>query len=414
MAHQDRHISEDELARPLGDDGTAAGRTALLIGIGGLVAAVVIAVLRSFFFSESVVDRFLFSYLHGFCFWLSIGIGALLYVMVQHVVRAGASVVVRRLAEFLAGNMWIFAILFVPILIAAASGTGVLFKWTNAGYVETHELVAHKQPYLNVPFFTVRAIFYFAVWAGLGWLMLSFSTRQDKSGDPNLTKRAERFSAVGLALVFITATFASIDWIMSLDAEWFSTMFGVYYIAGSIVAFFATMSILVVLLQERGRLTDAITEEHRHDLGKLLHGFIIFWAYIAFSQYLLIWYASIPEETTWYFVRQNNGWQYVAILLLFVHFVIPFFGLMNRASKRDPKQLMFWSVWILAAHWLDLHYLIMPNMAPEGIPLGLIDIAMTLGIGGLAFYGLLQTASNLPLVPIRDPRLKESLHFHQI
>ncbi|QDT64834.1 quinol:cytochrome C oxidoreductase [Calycomorphotria hydatis] len=418
MAHHAKEISTEELSRSLSELGPKPATFALYAGAAGLIVAFVLAVLRSVATSHNGFHALMFGYLHNFCFFVSLSVGAILFVMIQHVVRAGWGVTVRRLAEILANNFPFMAILFLPILVTAALSNGTLYAWTSSEFVSEHPLVEHKSGYLNVPFFAVRAIFYFGIWSFLSRMLFNLSRSQDSTGDVAASKTMEKHSAWGLFAVFLTASFAAIDWMMSLAPEWFSTMFGVYFIVGSIVGFFATMALSVVLLNKKGLLTEAVTVEHRHDIGKFMHGFVIFWAYIAFSQYLLIWYSDIPEETIWYKIRQENGWEWWALFLLVGHFVIPFFGLMNKACKRDPKQLMFWAVWLLVMHWVDLHYLIMPEAVHHGElgPLAFMDInlACFVGVGGLALWGLLRTATDVPLVPVKDPRLQESLAFHNI
>jgi hypothetical protein len=198
---------------------------------------------------------------------------------------------------------------------------------------------------------------------------------------------------------------------MSLNPRWFSTIFGVYYFSGAVVGFLAAVILLAMSLQAGGRLEASITVEHYHDLGKLLFAFVIFWGYIAFSQYLLIWYANIPEETDWYLVRQAGGWATVSLVLLFVHLLIPFFGLLSREVKRRKALLGFWAVWLLVAHWIDLYWLVMPSVAPAAPPLRATDIGCLLGIGCLYLAAIFHAADGRALVPVGDPRLAESLAF---
>jgi hypothetical protein len=216
---------------------------------------------------------------------------------------------------------------------------------------------------------------------------------------------------VALLLFAFTVTFASFDWLMSLSPRWFSTIFGVYFFSGAVVAFFAAIILAAMVLQLLGRLKTTVTIEHYHDLGKLLFAFVVFWGYIAFSQYLLMWYANIPEETGWYLVRQSGPWRWVALALLFGNLLIPFCGLLSRHVKRWKWSLAFWAAWLLAMHWLDLYWIIMPNLSPSALPLGAIDACLFLGIGGVYLAGLIHVAGQHPLLPIADPRLGESLAF---
>ena len=354
---------------------------------------------------------FLHSYLTSYCYFLSISLGGLFFVALQHITRAGWSVTVRRVAELLAGNMFCLALLFLPIVAAVLLGNTNLYPWTDPKAVAGDELLRHKAPYLNLPFFGIRCVFYFTVWWLLGRFFLVRSVQQDYTGDPSLTLRMERLSPIAMLLFAATVSFASFDWLMSLQPQWFSTIFGVYYFSGCVVGLLAALILLVMLLQATGRLTASITAEHYHDLGKLLLAFVIFWGYIAFSQYMLIWYANIPEETAWYLVRQTGSWKWVTVLLLFGHLLIPFFGLLPRKAKRCKVLLGFWAVWLLVAHWIDLYWLVMPSLAPQNPPLNPIDACCLIGIGGLYLAGLLWVAGDRPLVPLGDPRLGESLAF---
>jgi hypothetical protein len=221
----------------------------------------------------------------------------------------------------------------------------------------------------------------------------------------------EKLSAVALILFGLTITFASFDWLMSLEPEWFSTIYGLYYFAGSVVGFFAFLILLAMALQKTGHLGSAITTEHYHELGKLLLGFIVFWGYMAFSQYMLIWYANIPEESVWYLARQTGPWTWVSLGLLFGHLLIPFFGLLSREVKRCRILLGAWAVWMLVIHWIDVYWLVMPTFAEDRLPFGAIDICCMVAVGSLFLAGLLWSARGRALVPVQDPRLSESLAF---
>jgi len=432
MHHQHVDPASLDFSRTIRDLGPIVNRWPLLIGAGGLVVAIVAAVIRAFAIEgENSLERFMFAYLHNYLYFLSISLGALFFVIVHHLSRAGWSVTVRRVAEVMAANLWpTFAVLFLPILACVWLRSGLVFPWSDPGFVQSHPVVYHKIGYFNVPwnreatfpiFFTLRAVFYFAIWAFLGQSYLQRSVEQDATGEPMISKRFEGRSAWAVLVTFLTVTFASVDWAMSLDPEWFSTMFGVYYIAGCAVSFFAALWVIVYFLQSRGALVDAVTVEHQHDIGKYLFGFIVFWAYITFCQFLLIWYGDLPEETQWYLVRQKGGWQWIGLFLILGHFAIPFFGIMSRHVKRNRKAFLFWCLWMLAAHWIDIYYIVMPEAtypaAQEtwgSLPFGVIDIATFVGMGGLVVAGAVRTAAGHALVPIRDPRLAESLAFHNI
>ncbi|MCA8988452.1 MAG: quinol:cytochrome C oxidoreductase [Planctomycetaceae bacterium] len=381
---------------------------ALVAGLGGLVLSGLLAT------SSQNTDRLQYSYLLNFCFVLSICLGALFFVLIQHITRAGWSAVVRRLAEIMTTGFLPLALLFIPIVLLVINGSSVLFEWNNHEVAQNDPLLKHKMIFLNEWWFSLRAIVYFAFWIVCGKFYLSSSTRQDQSGDPRLTQSMGSWSAICLILFALSISFAAIDWIMSLDPRWFSTIIGVYYFANANVAFYATLAITVYLLNSSGLLVNTISVEHRHDIGKLLFGFNCFWAYIAFSQYLLYWYANIPEETMWFMRRQENGWEVVSMILICGHFVIPFLGLMSRTVKRNPSKLLFWAVFLLTMCWIDLYWLIIPEVSPENPALSLLDLTSLVGIAGITLAGILKLSDQVSLLARKDPRIQESLSFHNI
>lgn len=354
---------------------------------------------------------FFHAYLVAFAFFLSISLGGLFFVALHHVTRAGWSVTIRRLAELLAATMPLLAVLFLPILVPILLGSSSLYVWNNPQVVKADEALQHKAGYFGLTFFTIRAVLYFAVWWLLARFFLVLSREQDESSDPELTVQMERASPPALLLFAATVTFASFDWLMSLEPAWFSSIFGVYYFAGTTLGAIGAIILAAVALQASGRLSLTITTEHYHDLGKLLLGFIIFWGYIAFSQYMLIWYANLPEETTWYQPRQTGSWAVVSLALLFGQLIIPFFGLLSRSVKRRPRLLAFWALWTLAFHWLDMYWLVMPSFSPDRVPFGLIDVAIFAGFGCLYLASLIVVAGQHSLIPLGDPRLPEALAF---
>jgi hypothetical protein len=306
------------------------------------------------------------------------------------------------------------AILFLPIVVPVLLGSDSLYPWADRQMVAADEVLRHKAGYLHPAWFAVRAALYLLVW----WLAARFylrrSIEQDASGDARLTLSMERASPIVLLLYGVTVTFASFDWLMSLTPQWFSTIFGVYFFSGLMVAAIAAIILMALALQSTGRLTSSITIEHYHDLGKLLFAFVVFWGYIAFSQYMLIWYANIPEETQWYLPRQSGPWVGLSLVLLFGNLLIPFCGLLPRAVKRHKGLLAFWAVWLLVMHWIDLYYLIMPSLEPTSLPLGPIDVCCLVGVGGIFGAGLLRAAGDRSLVATGDPRQEEGLAFENV
>ncbi|MEQ8633964.1 quinol:cytochrome C oxidoreductase [Gimesia maris] len=365
-------------------------------------------------------DLFAFSYLQSTFFFLSISLGALFFVMIQQLTRAGWSVVLRRLSEFISMGVIPLAVLVLPIVLLTLMGNHTLFEWADAKEVAEDHLLQAKAPYLNTGFFALRYLIYFGSWIFLARYFLGKSVAQDESGDPELTLLMERRSGPALLLYAFTLTFAAIDFIMSLNPHWFSTIFGVYYFAAGLVGFFSFLAISLVYLRSKNLLNGPVNVEHLHDVGKLLFAFNCFWAYIAISQYLLIWYANIPEETVFFLVRQTKGWGVVSLMLVIGHFAIPFVFFMSRWMKRNPKTLFFWGVYLLIMNWVDIFWLVMPNIAfdheTSAISFGmiLINVCCTIGVGGIFVAGILKFAGEKSLMPVRDPRLEESLKFHNI
>lgn len=383
-----------------------------LVKTGGIVgfAALGVSLVMGITGGETGMKHFFFAYLVAYCFFLSLSLGGLFFVIIQHLCRARWSVVVRRLAEIIAANTMLMAVLMIPLLF----GFRYLYGWTSHEIVSGDRLLEGKAPYLNVPFFLVRCVVYFGIWIGMSRFFLNQSRAQDVTGDVVHTQRMEKLSAPGILLFALTTHYASIDLIMSLDAHWFSTIFGLYFFSGSVVAFMSLLAVVSIWIQSRGRIANAISAEHYHDIGKLMFGFVFFWGYIAFSQYMLIWYGNLPEETGWFLRRQSGGWLWVALALVFGHFLIPFSGLLSRHVKRNRLALLGWAVWLLLMHWIDLYWLIIPEMNAEGIPFGIVDIGCMVGLGGLFVAGLAKTAQTQALIPVQDPRLDRSLSFHNI
>lgn len=351
------------------------------------------------------------AYLVNFAFFLSISLGAVFFVVMHHLSRAGWSATVRRSAEILAANTLWLGLLFLPILVPVLSGHSPLYRWSHPNAAAADELLRHKALYLNGPFFAARAVAYFLVWGLTAWFYLNQSKRQDISGDPQITRRLEKAAPAAMILFALTVTFASFDWLMSLTPDWFSTIFGLYYFAGAVVAALAVIILFAIVVQSLGVARQAITVEHYHDLGKLLLGFVVFWGYMAFSQYMLIWYANIPEESVWYLARQTGPWKYASLALLFGHLLIPFLGLLSRDVKRHKILLGFWAVWLLVAHWFDLYWLVMPTFFPKHLPFGAADLGCFVGIACLFLAATIQLSHRCNMVPTKDPRLAESLAF---
>ena len=377
----------------------AAERVAWIIGVAGIALSVV------GYFTQS--DQFFFSWLVAFVFWTSIALGGLFFTLLHHLTHSTWSIVLRRLFETTMRILPFMIVLLIPVFL----GMHNLYHWSHADAVAHDELLHHKAPFLNIPFFIIRSVVYFAIWAWLGFSLYKMSLVQDKHSSPELTRRMHNFSAPGVVLFAFTTGFAAFDWLMSLDPHWYSTIFGVYYYAGSAMAFMAFMIVVVMQFRHKGILKSVISEEHDHDLGKLLFTFMVFWAYMAFSQYFLIWYGNIVEETVWFSARWVGSWKFASLMLAIGSFAVPFLILMIRSVKRNPHSLLMMAIWLLIMHWLDMYWLAMPVLHPDGMVLSWIDATTMLGMGGL-FVGLFLTQlRKQPIVPVGDPRLQDSIHF---
>lgn len=408
--------------------GSFGGKVFVLSGVLGLAGLGVSFGLKSI----AGNDAFMKSWLFAFLAVLAICLGALFFTILQHLVKAGWSVAVRRLSEGIAANLiWIW-VLFIPIFVLMVSGNGGhLFPWAAPEAAHDH-LLHEKSSYLNITFWWIRAVVFFAVWALLSRFYFGLSRRQDASGDYKATNTMQWFAPLAMILYALTQTFASYDWIMSLEPKWFSTMFGVYYFAVSVTGFFSAILLLIFFLQKSGRLQEAITREHYHDLGKLLFGFgVVFWAYIGYSQYMLIWYANIPIETSWFFPRQIGPWYWVSLILIFGHFVLPFLLLVSRWPKRFKGSIAIIAGWMLIIFCVDVYWLVIP-VVPEsalagaetydqlveavtpaslGWQLNAVDFLLPASMLSLLLSGTMFNLRRCSLVPTSDPRLEESLSF---
>lgn len=358
-------------------------------------------------------DRAMFSYLWAFELFLGLALAALGWLLVDHTVRSQWSVVVKRLVETMAVTLPFFAVLFIPIVTI---GYHSLYPWTH----ETDAILLKKHWFLNDGFFFGRAALYFALWSLLAVVLYRASVKRDAVGEgperDRLTKLMWVIGAPGILVYALTQSFAAIDWLMSLQPHWYSTIFGVYFFAASVQALYAFLAIITAALQKAGVLKEAITTEHFHDLGKYTFGFTIFWAYIAFSQFILIWYANIPEETVFYMTRVEGGWQWVSYALPVAHFFLPFFFLLSRQVKRSRPLLMIGAAWTLAMYLVDMYWLVMPNFGTHGeekaqavLAVSWLDGAALIGMGGafLAVFGWFLKRNKV--IAINDPRLEESL-----
>ena len=379
------------------------------------------------------------AYLVAFLFGLTMCLGGLFFLLIQYLTRAGWSVAIRRPAEALAANLRWYWVLFVPFAVLWFMGkANMLWIWADMESLKAineaeYHIVHAKEPFLNPTFFWIRAGVYFAVWALLASFFVGNSRAQDSNGDIHITERMQKWSGPALILFGLTTTFAAFDWIMSLSPAWFSTMFGVYFFCGCATAGFAGMILVTTRLKSMGVMKGLVSAEHFQDMGKLLFAFgMVFWAYIAFSQYMLIWYANIPEETGWFLGRQIGGWAPFSFALLFGHFVVPFVLMISKWPKRMPLVLAAGAVWMLCFHYVDLYWLVMPEIphdigefktyaevsakyADEPTHFGNpVNFLLAIGVLGAVAAGTIGTLSRVALVAKKDPRLAESLRFENM
>ena len=415
-AHQTPEINETELTfdQPAGKIMKIAG----LVGIIGLALSFAIGNGQAHGDHPDHWAGFFYSYLVAFCYWLSICLGCLFFVTLQHLVKAGWSVVVRRLAEFVAAAIPALLVLSLPILVPLMMGDHTLYHWNDHSLLATDPLLEIKEPYLNMPFFIGRCFFYFLFWTALSQFMLRNSIKQDAEGGVKHTNLMQLASAPSMLVLALTITFAAVDYIMTLQYHWFSTIIGVYFFAG---AFMSANSVLVLMargLQSQGRITKLVNVEHYHDLGKLMFAFVFFWGYIGFSQFMLIWYANMPEGTQFYLPRQQGEWVTFMRILIIGHFFIPFPGLISRHAKRRLKILTGWAVYLLIFQYMDLYYLIMPARTAHGdghgadpavVSLSILDLTTWLGVGGIFVAAVAWNLRGKQLAPVKDPRFGECM-----
>jgi hypothetical protein len=374
-----------------------------LVRTGWLLLALGLAIFLGAYASDA--RRAAFDNVMLLLFLASLAAGSLFLVALEHIAGAVWSTPMRRIIEFLAGLTPILPLVGLPLLFHLDE----LFHWTHAG-ASGDALLQGKMPYLNVPFFVIRFVAVCLLWLMFFWLFTRNSLKQDRSGDARLTTRNIRLAAAFLPVFAVTLTVTAIDWGMSLEPHWFSTIFGVYYFSGTALAAIAAATLAIVLLLDAGFLPQ-LRKDNLYSLGALMFAFVNFWAYIAFSQFLLIWYANMPEETFWFMHRWENGWLVISIILIVVHFGVPYFALLPQEAKMDRNRLKLMAIWILFAHLLDLYWLIMPTFG-KTVTLGWQELGIPLVATGLVVLVFAWKMERHNLVPVGDPKLQRGLDFH--
>ena len=375
------------------------------IGFSLLIIGVVLGII-SYILNPA---RAAFSYLTSYIYLVSIGVGSLFLVALEYTAGATWSTPFRRIVEFLAAVVPLLLIFAIPLLFNIHD----FFLWANKEVVANDKILQVKTAYLNVPFLLIRLAVILVSWTAFYWVLTKNSRKQDASGDQGITTRNIKISTVFILWFAVSISVIAIDWMMSVEPHWFSTIFGVYYFAGTTWAALAALTLIVVLLKENGYLVDKIKKDHYYSLGTMLFAFTCFWGYMAVSQYLLIWYGDLPAETTWFAHRWHGLWSILSIALVIGHFIVPFLALLSYPSKTDPKRLKFMSIWILVFQFLDTYWMIMPGMKVEsgGYFFSWSDLVFPIAVVGLVMVVFTSMAKKYNWIPVGDPKLQRGFDF---
>src|SRR5262245_23278312 len=373
-------------------------------GMGAALIGVVITIVG---FVLAGQERFFQAYLVAYTYWMGVVLGSMALLMTQHLSGGAWGVVIRRPLEAVVRTMPAMAVLFLPIVL----GMGHLYHWTHADAVASDPIIQEKVQYLNTPFFLARQVLYFAIWIGMGTLLTKWSAEQDRTGDPALLGKLSKLSGAGLVVYGYTMTFAMIDWTMSVNPHWFSTIWGLLYLGGQGLSAMAFVIVILIMLSDSPPLNRVITEHHLHDLGKLLFAFLMLWAYLSFSQFLIIWSANLVEEIPHYLTRRFVGWQYVSAAVVLLLFALPYALLLSRSLKRESRRLRIIATWILLTRVVEYYWHVAPEFSPQ-VNLGLVDIGLPIAIGGVFLALFAVNLRTRPLLPLNDPGLAKALALH--
>jgi len=393
------------IAPTLGVDLRRLSRIALIIGVIGIVALLV-----GFFTTDA--NQFFRAYLIGFLFWNGMTLGCFGLLMIQYMTGGAWGMMLRRTLEAGTRTWMLSGLLILPILFGVRS----LFTWAQPAIAAHDKIIQDKSFYLNVPFFIFRAVLYYVIWGTIITLLNRWSLEQDRTGDLRLAKKLETLSAPGILIYTFTMTFAATDWIMSLTPHWYSTIYGLLLCVDQTLSAMALVVATIVLLSRFEPLASIITKRHLHDMGKLLLAFTMLWAYLSFSQLILIWSGNLPEEITWYIDRLNGGWQYVGAILLLFHFGFPFLMLLSQALKKNPRTIQSIAIYIIVVRIIDVFWLVEPNFSGSHFQLHWLDLAAPIGIGGLWLAYFFRNIQERPILPLNAPDLEKALthgrHHH--
>lgn len=348
-------------------------------------------------------------YLTAFFYFTSLALGGLFFAALQYVTKAGWSATVRRIAESFTAFLPAAVVLLIPFLVF---GSHTLYEWMHHDVVANDAILQAKAPYLNNTFFNVRTVVFFGLWIFFAKWIVGNSLKQDKTGDDNLTHKNVPASIIFILVFALSYSLFSVDYVMSLHPHWFSTMFGVYTFSGLFQSSLALLAIMVIWLKRRGLLNGLVNENHIHDIGKLMFAFTVFYAYIAFSQFMLIWYANLPEETIFFAHRAHGGWMAVSMSLLIFKFVVPFLLLLPRQAKRDDGHMARVAVLLLVMQYVDVFWLVYPNFSHEKATFPLWGIGIFLGFLGVFMACVTRFLERNSIVAVNDPRMHEALHHH--
>jgi hypothetical protein len=372
----------------------------------GMTAAVVGLGFAGVGFAMSGLDRFYQAYLVAYTFWLGVALGSMALLMVQHLTGGAWGLVIRRPLEAATSTLPAMAVLFLPIVV----GMPALYHWTHAEAL-ADPMIAAKAAYLNTPFFLVRAVFYFAVWIGMGQLLLKWSKEQDETGDPVYASKLAYLSGGGLVVYALTVTFSVTDWLMSVNPHWFSTMWGPLFMVGQGLAALALTINVLVLLMGSAPMDRVLNSSHFHDLGKFLFAFLMLWAYLTFSQFLITYSANLAEEVPHYISRSQGGYQYITWALVLLHFVVPYALLLSRDVKRDTTRLRAIAAWLILMRIVDYYWQVAPEFH-ETLSVSVIDVALPIALGGVFLTLFAMRLKGHPLLPLHDAGLQKALTHH--
>ena len=350
-------------------------------------------------------NQFYRSWLWSYLFVVGLAAGSLAWLMVQYLTGGAWGVIIRRPAEAAARTLPLVLLLFIPIFI----GIRNLYPWSHADLVSADEFLRHKQPYLNVPFFTIRALIYLGGWCFLSWFFNRWSAIEDREGGQTPRRKMGALAGPGLIFFGLAVTFMATDWVLSIDPRWYSTMYGLLMIAGQALSSMAFLIAVVVFLAARKPMADVVTPRHLHDLGKLMFALVMLWAYFSFSQFLIIWAGNLPEEIPWYLVRLHGGWQWVGLAIVIGHFALPFALLLSRDLKRNFKLLRNIALFVLLMRVVDIYWQVAPDFLKGSFGLSWMDFTAVIGLAGIWLAYFLSQLEKRPLLPLHDPHLSEAL-----